>query len=114
LLAAQARIETALGEIDAMRATVTRLRGQARGNVTLIAQSFMLQGELEASFGNVDEALAAYTAADEASRATPALQQAAALALRSDRPTQARRIYQTLCKRAPGGPACGQEARLTE
>jgi len=114
LLEAQARIETALGDADTMRATITRLRGQARGDVTLIARSFMLQGELEASFGNVDEALAAYTAADEANRATPALQQAAALALRSDRPTQARRIYQTLCKRAPGGPACDQEARLTE
>jgi len=114
LLQAQARIETALGETDAMRATITRLRGQARGNVTLIAQSFMLQGELEASSGNIDEALAAYAAADEVSRATSALQQAAALALMSDRPTQARRFYQTLCKRAPGGPACEQEARLAE
>jgi len=113
LLEAQARVEVALGRTDAMRAILTRLRGQARGEATLIASSFMLEGELEASLGNIDEALAAYSAADAASPAVPALQHAAALALKSGRLTQARRIYRTLCRRTPDGPACAQEARLS-
>jgi Flp pilus assembly protein TadD len=114
LLEAQARVETALGQSDEMRATITRLRGQSRGDARLIATSFMLEGELEASLGNIDEALAAYTAADAASPTTPALQHAASLALRSGRPTRARRIYRTLCMRRPEGPACAQEARLAK
>ena len=114
LLEAQARVEAALGQTDEMRATITRLRGQSRGDARLIATSFMLEGELEASLGNIDEALAAYTAADAASPTTRALQHAATLALRSGRPTHARRIYRTLCMRAPGGPACAQEARLAK
>jgi hypothetical protein len=114
LLEAQARVETALGQTDAMRAILTRLRGQARGEARLIASSFILEGELEASLGNIDEALAAYSAADTASRATPALRRAAALALKSGRPTQAQRIYRTLCRRTPDGPACAQEARLSK
>ncbi len=114
LLETQARVEAALDETDAMRTTVTRLRGQARGNASLIARSFMLQAELEASLGNVDEALVAYTAADEANPGGPALHTAAALALRSNRRSQALRIYRTLCRRTPGGPACDQEARLSK
>jgi len=110
----QARIEAELGQTDQMRVTITRLRGQSRGEVRLIAASFIVEGELEASLGNIDEALAAYMAADVASPNTPALQYAAALALRSGRPTQARRIYRTLCGRKPDGPACAQEARLSK
>ncbi|MBW1905770.1 MAG: tetratricopeptide repeat protein [Deltaproteobacteria bacterium] len=111
---AKAHIEAALGETDAMRATLTLLRGQSRGNAALIARSFMLEGELEASLGNIDEALAAYEAADVASPESPALQYAAALALKSERPTHARRLYRTLCRRRPDGPACAQEARLAK
>jgi tetratricopeptide (TPR) repeat protein len=114
LLETQARVEAALSQTDAMRATLTRLRGQSRGEVRLIASSFILGGELEASLGNIDEALAAYTAADVASPNTPALQYAAALALKSERPTHARRLYRTLCRRNPDGPACAQEARLSK
>jgi tetratricopeptide (TPR) repeat protein len=110
----QARIEASLGQTDRMRATITRLRGQSRGDVRLVAASFLVEGELEASLGNIDEALIAYAAADAASPATPALQRAAALALRSGRQTHARRIYRTLCMRKPGGPACAQEARLSK
>ena len=111
LLEAQARVQAALGEADAMRATVIRLRGQAEGEARLIASSFILEGDLEASLGNIDEALAAYTAADVANPESPALRYAAALALRSGRPTHARRIYRTLCRRKPGGPACAEGAR---
>jgi tetratricopeptide (TPR) repeat protein len=114
LTEAKARIEAALGETDQMRATITRLRGQSRGEARLVAASFILEGQLEASLGNVDQALAAYTAADVASSDTPALQYAATLALKSGRPTQARRIYRTLCMRQPGGSACAQEARLSK
>jgi tetratricopeptide (TPR) repeat protein len=114
LLETQARVEAALSQTDAMRATLTRLRGQSRGEVRLIASSFILGGELEASLGNIDEALAAYTAADVASPESPALQYAAALALKSERPTHARRLYRTLCRRKPDGPACAQEARLSK
>jgi tetratricopeptide (TPR) repeat protein len=114
LLEAQARIEAALGEADAMRGTLTRLRGQARGEPGLVAGSFVLEGELEASLGNIDEALAAYAAADAANPESPALKRAAALALRSGRPTHARRAYRTLCRRKPDGPACAQEARLSK
>lgn len=80
----------------------------------MIARSFILEGELEASLGNVAEALAAYEAADAANPASPALQIAASLALRSGRPTYARRIYRTLCTRQPNGPWCTQEARLSK
>jgi len=111
---AKARIEAALGETDAMRATLTRLRGQSKGNAALIARSFTLEGELEASLGNVDEALAAYEAADAVKPGTAALQHAASLAANSGRPTYARRIYRILCNRQPDGPACAQEARLSK
>ncbi|MGD8608789.1 MAG: O-antigen ligase family protein, partial [Myxococcales bacterium] len=114
LTEAQARIEAALGQPEAMRTTVTRLRGQAQGDSRKVAASFMLQGELEAALGNIDEALAAYLAADAADPSTPALQRAADLALRSGRSMQARRIYQTLCQRNPQGAACVQEARLAK
>jgi tetratricopeptide (TPR) repeat protein len=114
LFEAQAHIEAALGQTDQMRATITRLRGQARGEPRLVAASFILEGELEASLGNIDEALAAYAAADVVRPDTPALRNAAALALRSGRPTHARRIYRALCMRQPGGPACAQEARLSK
>jgi hypothetical protein len=114
LLEYQARVEAALRQTDAMRATLTRLRGESRGNAHLIASAFVLGGSLEASLGNVDEALAAYAAADVASPNTPALQYAAALALKSGRPTHARRLYRTLCRRKPDGPACAQEARLSK
>ncbi len=113
LTEAQARIEAALGETAKMRATITRLRGQSRGEASLVAASFILEGQLEASLGNIDEALAAYLAADVARSETAALQYAATLALKSGRATQALRIYRTLCAREPGGSACAQEARLS-
>jgi predicted negative regulator of RcsB-dependent stress response len=113
LLEAQARIQAALGQSDAMRVTIIRLRGGAEGEAPLIASSFILEGDLEASLGNIDEALAAYAAADIANPESPALQYAAALALRSGRPTHARRSYRTLCRRNPDGPACAAEARLS-
>jgi predicted Zn-dependent protease len=111
---AQARVEAALGQTNDMRATITRLRGQSMGDIRKVAATFMLEGELEASLGNVDEALAAYAAADAASAETPGLQRAAELALRSGRSSHARRIYGTLCSRSPGGPACAQEERLAK
>lgn len=112
LLEAEARIQATLGDAEAMRVTVTRLRGQARGNPSWIARSFLLEGELEASLGNIDEALAAYQAADTASPATNALHRAASLAIRIGRPIHARRLYRTLCMRTPDGPACVKEAQL--
>ena len=114
LLEAQARVEAALGDAEAMRGILIRLRGQARGEPRLVAGVFVLEGELEALLGNIDEALAAFSAADTANPATPALQRAAALALKSGRPTQAQRIYRTLCQRTPDGPACAHEARLSK
>ena len=114
LTEAEARINAALGNTSQMRATMTRLRGQSRGEASLVAASFILEGQLEASLGNVDEALAAYVAADVASSDNAALQYAAALALKSGRATRALRIYRTLCARQPGGSACAQEARLSD
>jgi tetratricopeptide (TPR) repeat protein len=113
LTEAQARVEAELGQPEQMRATMTRLRGQSRGEARLVAASFIVEGHLEASLGNIDKALAAYAAADVAKPDGSALQHAATLALKSGRPTQARRIYRTLCTRTPGGPACAQEARLS-
>jgi tetratricopeptide (TPR) repeat protein len=114
LLEAEARVEAALGQANEMRATIARLRGQSRGEATLIASSFIFEGELEASLGNIDEALAAYIAADVANPESPALQYAATLALKSGRPTHARRLYRTLCRRKPNGRACVQAARLSK
>jgi tetratricopeptide (TPR) repeat protein len=113
LIETQARIEAAQDQVDEMRATVTRLRGQARGDAALIARSFLLEGQLEGSLGNIDEALAAYGAADMAQPQTPALEYAAQLALRSGRPTYALGIYRTLCNRDPGGSACERETQLS-
>jgi O-Antigen ligase/Tetratricopeptide repeat len=110
----QARLEAALGQTEQMRSTITRLRGQSLGDLHKVAATFMLQGELEASLGNIDEALAAYAAADAASPDTPALQRAAELALRSGRPSHARRMYRALCSRNPEGAACMQEAQLAK
>jgi O-antigen ligase len=114
LLEAQARVQAALGRTDELRATIARLRGQSRGDPKPVARSFMLEGELEASLGNINEALAAYVAADLANPETSALRHAAELALKSGRPTQARRLYGTLCNRRPGGSACTLEARLSQ
>ncbi|MBW2397597.1 MAG: O-antigen ligase family protein, partial [Deltaproteobacteria bacterium] len=44
LTEAQARIEAARGQTDQMRATITRLRGQSRGDARLVAASFILEG----------------------------------------------------------------------
>lgn len=114
LLEAQARIEAALGETDAMRDTLIRLRGQAQGEPRLVAESFVLAGDLEASLGNIDEALTAYRTADEVNQTSRALQSAAALAAKSGRSALARRIYRTLCQRTPEGAACAHEARLSK
>jgi len=114
LLETQARVQAALRRTDELRATIARLRGQSRGDPKLVARSFMLEGELEASLGNINEALAAYAAADLANPETPALRHAAELALEAERPTQARRLYGTLCNRRPGGSACALEARLSK
>jgi len=114
LTESEARVQAALGQADAMRLTLTRLRGQARGDATLIGRSFMLEGKLEASLGNIDEALAAYAAADAANPELPALEYAAALALKSGRRTHASRIYRTLCAREPGGPACAPPTPPTQ
>ncbi len=108
---AKARIEARQGNANAMRATLARLRGESRGNPVLLAQALMLEGELEGSLGNIDEALSAYEAADAANPATPALQRAARLAAESGRPSYARQTYRTLCSRQPEGAACAQATR---
>lgn len=110
---AAARVAAALGDAEGMRATLTRLRGQARGNAAWVARSFILEGQLEASLGRIDAALDAYVAADRADPTGRALQYAAELARASERPTQARRFYRTLCTRAPDGPACRRESELS-
>jgi tetratricopeptide (TPR) repeat protein len=112
LTAAEARIQAALGETDEMRATLTRLRGRAKGDPNLVAQTFTLEAELEATLGNLDEALSAYEAADTVDPTLGALHHAAALAVKSGRPSQGRRIYHRLCLREPGGRACAEEQRL--
>lgn len=113
LIETQARIEAAQAQVDEMRATLTRLRGQSRGNATLIARAFLLEGQLEGALGNIDEALAAYGAADLAQPETQALEYAAQLALRSGRPSYALGVYRTLCGRKPGGSACERETQLS-
>ena len=109
-----ARVEAAVGDIDQMRATLIRIRGQSRGDARMIARSFMLEGELEGSLGNVDEALAAYEAADVANPASAALQWPQPGSAASGRPTYARRAYQRFVaptRRAlvrPGSTAIGE------
>ena len=108
-------VEAALGETDAMRATLTRLRGQARGDASLIARSFLLEGELEASLGNIDEALAAYTAADVANPDTPCAPiRRRARAQVGAAHTGAAHLSDPLPAANPDGPACAQEARLSK
>ena len=113
LVETQARIEAAQNQVDEMRITLTRLRGQARGDATLIARAFLLEGQLEADLGHVDEALAAYGAADLVQPQTPALEYAAQLALQSGRRSYALGLYKTLCSRKPGGSACERETQLS-
>lgn len=113
LTESQARLEAAQGQTEQMRATIGRLRGQSRGEARLVAASFLVEGDLEASLGNVDEALAAYEAADVANPRTPALQRAAKLAEKAGRHSRARRFYQQLCRRQPNGPSCAEEDRMS-
>lgn len=110
----QARIEGAAGRTDAMRETLSRLRGESRGEARLLAASFLVQGELEASLGNVEDALAAYAAADRVDPSSPGLQRGAELALSSGRRTQARRLFEALCLRRPGSNACSRATLLSK
>ena len=113
-LVARARVQAALGEVDGMRMTLARLRGQAQGQVNIVAFSLMLEGDLEAQLGNIDEALGAYEAADRANPDSGALQLAARLALDSGRPSYAARTYRALCDRKPEGGACAKAAQLSK
>jgi tetratricopeptide (TPR) repeat protein len=113
-LVARARVQAALGQADGMRATLARLRGQAQGSARILAFSLMLGGELEVQLGNIDEALAAFEAADRANPASGALQRAARLAIESGRPRYAAKTYRTLCDRQPEGAACAEAARLSK
>ncbi|MEM9727619.1 MAG: O-antigen ligase family protein [Myxococcota bacterium] len=112
LTEADARIAAARGDADGMRRATARLRGQARGSARLVAASFLLEGDLEASLGNVDEALDAYRAADRADSSSPALFRSAELALDAGRKTQARRLFRILCQRKPGSAACAKQQKL--
>lgn len=114
LTMARARVEAALGDADAMRATLVQLRGNARGDPKQVAAAFALEGELEALLGNVEQALDAYAAADAASHESRALHRAAELALRTGRRAVARRAYETLCARDPKGAACRRAAQLAK
>ena len=113
LLEAEARVWAASGQIGEMRATLARLRGEARGNARMLAAALLLGGDLEAALGHTEEALTAYAAADAANAETPALQRAAELAVKSGMPSRAARLYGTLCRRQPGSLACDREAELS-
>ena len=114
LIEAEARIEAAAGDAERMREVMTRMRGQSRGSAQQVAAAFIVEAQLEASLGNVDEAIAAYESAELAHPGGLALYYAATLALRSARPTYARRTFRKLCARDPQGRACAEEARLSE
>lgn len=111
LLRARARVEAASGQPEAMRRTLARVRGQARGNARIIGDAFLLEGDLEASIGNTESAFSAYRAADSANPSSPGLRRAAELAAREGWSARARRLYEALCLREPDGPGCKKGAR---
>lgn len=106
LLAIRARVFAALGDRESMAATLTRLRGLAKGNGRMLAAARLLEGDLEASVGNVEGALEAYRSADHADPSSSALHNAALLALRSGRRRQAYQAYRELCRRDASSAAC--------
>lgn len=106
LLVTRARVFAALDDRESMIATLTRLRGLARGDGGKLAAVQLLEGDLEASLGNVESALEAYRAADQADRDSPALHKAAALAARTGRQRQAYQAYRELCGRDSNSAAC--------
>ena len=113
LIEAEARVEAASGDAEGMRRAMTRMRGQSRGSAERVAAAFVVEAQLEASLGNVEQALAAYEAAELAHPGGLALYYAATLALQSGMPTYARRTFRSLCARDPGGRACAEEVRLS-
>lgn len=114
LLVSEARIFAALGNRDDMMAALTRLRGLAKGNPKKIAASYLLQGDLEASVGDVRRALDAYRAADQADPSSLGIYKSAALAWRAGLRTQAYRDYRELCSRDSGDFACQRRDQLAK
>jgi len=106
LLVTRARAFAALNDRESMIATLTRLRGLAKGNARKLAAARMLEGDLEASVGNVEGALEAYREADRADPSSSALHRAAVFAARMGRRRQAYKAYRELCRRDSSSAAC--------
>lgn len=106
LLESRARIEATLKDTTAMRATLMRMRGLSRGDAQLMADARFLEATLEADLGNIDRALRAFEASDQARPNAAALRQAAALALKTNRLERAHQLYRELCRRDPNDGSC--------
>ncbi len=108
----RARAEAALTRTEATRDTLAKLRGLARGSKALMAETRMLEGDLEVQLGNVERALRAYQLADHILPATQGLRRAAELAARTDRLEQAYQSFRELCRRDAADSACARERAL--
>lgn len=112
LLSALAEQQAAAGDAEAMRETVTRLRGRAAGSGPGIARTLVLLARLERSLGNRGQSIRAY---EEAHRIDPASGALGALAQEAEQlgdRGRALAAYSEICAAEPGSNACAQRDRL--
>ena len=112
LLVTRAKVFAALDDRESMIATLTQLRGLAKGNAPKLALARLLEGDLEASLGSVERALEAYREADRADPSSPGLRKAAALADRTGQRSRAYQSYRELCRRDSRSTACKRRDEL--
>ena len=90
LLSRLVRVQSARGDLEAARATVTRLRGRAAGQPSRIADAFTLLADVEVEHGNHGRAVAAL---EDARRVHPAPSSLVRLATLTERMGDLRRSY---------------------
>lgn len=109
LAAAEARA----GEVEAMRATLTQLRGRAAGRASGVAEAWILQGRLERSMRNDGAAMRAFERAHRIDPSSEATGEIATLAETLGDRGRAFRAHAELCQReGPSSSHCEARDRL--
>lgn len=113
ILRARARAATAAGDGELMRATVQALRGRASGRARRVAETWVLQGQLEKQLENDGRAMQAYERAHRIDASSGALVHIARLSEELGSLGRALRAYTDLCAGAgPSGRWCAERDRL--
>jgi len=101
VLRIRARAETAAGNAEAMRATITELRSLSHGSASELAAVLGFRGRLERTLGNRAQALASFEQAHRISPSESSLREATRLAEELGDLARAFRGYAALCEMAP-------------